>query len=1087
MIFSLNYNVFAEETGTGITSDASGTDKVLESDKKDDKANSWYSEYPIRTGDYSYVRGIRVSFVTNEGKDIASYDYILDSQLTDLADKNDYYYISSQRCSKAAYTSRKCSSSTLTSASNWVSVYKTDLTSKYSTIGNLSDKFTAYNFKDADVKDKIGGEIYDTHSFVNSWFKKNSYQGNSQYYNTDLKNLLKSFGVPDDYFYETEESKAKLERLFLVVEPLTSVVLNKKNYIGTSYELALLAKNTSSNIAGRVDGLNDLYTLLRFNVPCSAYVNGNINAKVSEQKKNISGFSGNYYFGSIIIDDNYINTCNSGNHLSKDQVTKNYGVGMAVIWIYESIGDPPPDPTCNDVHLIAGYNRYDRNNLLKCENVSALINSYNNKVMNDPSYGFPPVTEKWYKNNCHCDGITEGPDCTPYTLVGACDKNYQVAYKDIENESDAPAFWQNCIYNSGTYEIDVHKTPTSGAYTYLDTTLTDGNRYCQVYCTESVGTNFTVIGANNQYKAGYHITWPTGTTVSGSRTCKVKLDTTTWNTYQTELNTAAVETIKQYNAYNENKAKESLLSSFTKTDETCGCKQSSSSPEDITCFAMDANSAKHVPEGSSIENMCNSTQVNLSVGETYNGYEVKEIYTSASEATAITSEGTEIRVTGTTFTFKFNSGGVCSSYYYYYTGNSAYSYTKYTRNTYTGDITSSTATSYLGFTKKCESDLNTLKSEASTAKTAALTAYQAAQSNASAYIQQMQKCYTWSDASNKNNVYNLNPTVELDYVDTGYAIPENLKKLDSSVVSENYIPTLNCRDNENDDYYYSCNDDGCTKKEHTVRNCSYNSSTTESTVIAVYDKTIGYSLNSNLYRYVTKGNNLSTILAPATGSYIYMGYGNIPIAYGTPDDTYDISFKYSKLGHMDNTSLAYTAVDRILEQSDVDKDDDYGNWNCKYSIVSELIPEETDNSGIDVIYRPIDLVNPFPDMDGDGRKVGSNWCDGNICHNENDLIKAIITEYDMPSEPMYSFILTPSIIQQIRKYNSSNSYLDFNLKCEGQTGRACVSEFVTQMINGNLNNSSFNAQASGTCVYRSLARDNRASNFYSVCKRDYYY
>lgn len=88
-----------------------------------------------------------------------------------------------------------------------------------------------------------------------------------------------------------------------------------------------------------------------------------------------------------------------------------------------------------------------------------------------------------------------------------------------------------------------------------------------------------------------------------------------------------------------------------------------------------------------------------------------------------------------------------------------------------------------------------------------------------------------------------------------------------------------------------------------------------------------------------------------------------------------------------------------------------------------------------LIYRPIDLSNPFPGKNGKGRTAGSNW-------SKSDITNYITSRQDAyTKKPMYSFTLTPSNIKTIREYNKTHTYDDFNLNCRGE-GSACFSQFI---------------------------------------------
>jgi len=90
----------------------------------------------------------------------------------------------------------------------------------------------------------------------------------------------------------------------------------------------------------------------------------------------------------------------------------------------------------------------------------------------------------------------------------------------------------------------------------------------------------------------------------------------------------------------------------------------------------------------------------------------------------------------------------------------------------------------------------------------------------------------------------------------------------------------------------------------------------------------------------------------------------------------------------------------------------------------------------DLVFRPIDLSNPFPGMTGEGRTPGQNWT--------SELVgKYITSRQDVYNKtPLYSVTLTPSIIKEIRKYNKNNDYGNAStLQCD-DSGNSCYSTFL---------------------------------------------
>ncbi len=106
--------------------------------------------------------------------------------------------------------------------------------------------------------------------------------------------------------------------------------------------------------------------------------------------------------------------------------------------------------------------------------------------------------------------------------------------------------------------------------------------------------------------------------------------------------------------------------------------------------------------------------------------------------------------------------------------------------------------------------------------------------------------------------------------------------------------------------------------------------------------------------------------------------------------------------------------------------------------------------GRDIIYRPIDLIDPFPGQSASTRNTGTNWCSYDIKNNKlicngkpasatslgkdgNPIVYTDIidnrgtkgyTVYD--KNPLYSVELDANAIKQIQKYNAGNSYDDWS-------------------------------------------------------------
>lgn len=153
-------------------------------------------------------------------------------------------------------------------------------------------------------------------------------------------------------------------------------------------------------------------------------------------------------------------------------------------------------------------------------------------------------------------------------------------------------------------------------------------------------------------------------------------------------------------------------------------------------------------------------------------------------------------------------------------------------------------------------------------------------------------------------------------------------------------------------------------------------------------------------------------------------------------------------------------------------------------------------SGLRIIYRTISLENPFPSKLADakitqtglsvgmfndnvkGRYPGTNWNDQKLVKNHIlNVTRGGVTidgSNIYQNEPLYTFVLTPSNISAIRKYNqsqiSNGGYADYDLDCRISNSKACVSEFI--------HNTDLSGLISGLC-----ANATSRSNFYT-CSGD---
>lgn len=107
-----------------------------------------------------------------------------------------------------------------------------------------------------------------------------------------------------------------------------------------------------------------------------------------------------------------------------------------------------------------------------------------------------------------------------------------------------------------------------------------------------------------------------------------------------------------------------------------------------------------------------------------------------------------------------------------------------------------------------------------------------------------------------------------------------------------------------------------------------------------------------------------------------------------------------------------------------------------------------------VEYRSIDLNNPFPGINGTGRKPGRNWVYNNAVETYITQNRGVEGEDVYSSkEPLYVIKLDSNNIRDIREYNDDHAYDDFTLSCTEGKGTECKSDFLRDK----------NLIVSGTC------------------------
>lgn len=945
--------VYSYEEGdspvTGVSYDGVGGSSGQSMDSASSSTQTSYSG--------GIYKGIRISFVTSDGEQLYSDDYMLQQLSGD-----DYYY--TYPCNKVSRIKGKCSFS-------WRNDFMIKSTishlEKYSTVTYMGKTYKFnINYRGAISNNSFSGLFSPLNRKPDSSMTEEEYKGVlSRFFN---KMILEAAHVSlGKYMIKSSDGETPLYDVFLVYEPIAVVKINGKKYVGTAYELAKLAeKNKGGGFTDKCSGetaLCDLSSALKRLMPCTSYLTGNLPEKMKELGATslLGKFSSNSYFGSAISIKygTASSTCSTYNkNFSDELVTGNAGIGMGVLWL-------------------SGITLEDDGG------------GGGNPIV-------PPVEE-------------EKLNCTPKYNIGTCIDGDSISYLDASQGVISKEYWDNCVFeDKGEYDIETHKEANkNSAMTYYEPSL--GSQYCEVYCIENLTTSFAsgdiTVEAGSRFMWGYSY-------ATGGRTCKTK--SVNWNLFTSQLNTANDNIIKSYVNWKIEENREDALANNVSVIGDCGC--ANTSPNGVSCCTADRP----------VYSTCNGlTGAALSACESNPPVVGYECIPGAQNNEKITK---------------------------YYTSWSGY--------TVNGKYYSGSSESWCGDAKP-------------TANVAGTQAqYNSAVSYAEGLVQAMKKCYTWDE----NSIYNTNPEATITYSDSkNYNYSGKLDTSTSYSLSNNSVCI-----SQNVNQIKGCDGNSCPSTSVAMQNCSGNDRYVEMTRNAE----IVFSLNDDIYRYVLKSNNLSIhrfelpkyTNSNFTTNYYDVGESNFPVSYSIPDGLYgsmhgrgNLDLTYSNLGHL-KAGQTKTDVDNILSTAE---SSNYGKWQCEFTVYSNLIPDSSNPNGggnglggIRVVYRTIDLVDPFPDIDGSKRNTGSNWCsfDGDCSYN-NNVVKAYInnnrgvSDYDIYSgEPMYTFILTPSIIKEIRKYNSTNSYAEYtgslagknyDYKCNGgsSTGKYCISDYLSYLIN----------------------------------------
>ena len=363
---------------------------------------------------WPYVAGIRVSFVKSNGQMIGrSKDYIADEDYSIVSSKS--VRVSSLRCSRPSYINGSCRLS-------WSS--ETSISSIASSVSNLEQYFRnidgSFSFP-VNINTDVINQNYTT--IFDSIYREHNQSipiANYEKYVTSMfNNMLTSFGGQTMDKYIVKGNGNAVYDFFMVFEPITVLKINGTLYMGTAYELAVLAKNSpgggfTSECNGSKNGaICDLNLVIQRSMPCTSYLDGNISAKIAEKGSLLSGFSSDRYFGNLIIDyNNSVNKCSaSGGKIEVNKVTGNYGVGIGVIWPSELVTASNSCETIINGLPSDWKSKFDA--LYKQGGIQKIYDSYSIEPAypngyieyKDDSGNTQRADLKWFLNECTCYGM----------------------------------------------------------------------------------------------------------------------------------------------------------------------------------------------------------------------------------------------------------------------------------------------------------------------------------------------------------------------------------------------------------------------------------------------------------------------------------------------------------------------------------------------------------------------------------------------------------------------------------------------------------------------------------------------------------
>lgn len=239
-----------------------------------------------------------------------------------------------------------------------------------------------------------------------------------------------------------------------------------------------------------------------------------------------------------------------------------------------------------------------------------------------------------------------------------------------------------------------------------------------------------------------------------------------------------------------------------------------------------------------------------------------------------------------------------------------------------------------------------------------------------------------------------------------------------------------------------------------------------------YEQTLYYKPSTYYYSLVPSGKYVTEVYSGMSAidiGYVY----NIELT--NFEDQYETWFEIRNIGHlMRNTSIKPKLRSNIQYSVDLYLEDNKANYpdhnndadgkiftnKCYYDnkqilYKNDCLDCEDPNFVAQFFYRPIAINNLNPN-----NRTNTNWTTTKGITAKNNIELTGINIYDDTKKYLeYSFTLSPVDMKEIKNYNKSNDYSDFNLQCKN--GKECESAFLedwatksntTNLLNDTRNN-----------------------------------